>query len=518
MQNLREAFGDEAANSPEAQALLQYAEEIQKLWDAGLKAAVANRQAGMKNAAPEGGVRYARSIEGSLNEDEVEAALKDALDHKSTINDNLIKAGKLPEFIVNLTGIEGDLYLHRDHVYENMVSAERAKEEDRFRSYRKGHYHDFGIEKVKQAIMAIDKPMMTLWDQAKNENPTITMLLPVESKKGFVTYASLSFYSRGDINGRYEKKPHVVLTIAEREAESNDGHIGFGEIIDKAINSDRVLSFDKEKRADLTVNAKATRLGIISDTALMKNVSRFKKFVNRFRTENKINYSVSDTVSDRSLLLEAAERAGASEELRRFAKKQAELERLQRRLEKIEGTRAVEGAGPYEGNQERARPRAGAGPYEGDGETTTPQSARRADSSPDKGSQIRGEIEKVEAQLDRMEKGAVLQREVKELRESWFKQNAAEAVQVQREIQQENRELREAVEFYKAQAKLTPVSERRVRPQDVARFARALLKEHESGADLDGVRQKLQAIGDYLVSGDGLNGKSGGADAPPLFV
>ncbi len=65
----------------------------------------------------------------------------------------------------------------------------------------------------------------------------------------------------------------------------------------------------------------------------------------------------------------------------------------------------------------------------------------------------------------------MLQREVKELREAWFKQNAAEAVQVQREIQQENRELREAVEFYKQQARLTPVSERRVRPQDVARFA-----------------------------------------------
>jgi len=38
---------------------MQYAEELQRLWDEGFKAAVANRRAGKKNTAPEGGVKYA---------------------------------------------------------------------------------------------------------------------------------------------------------------------------------------------------------------------------------------------------------------------------------------------------------------------------------------------------------------------------------------------------------------------------------------------------------------------------
>lgn len=59
VQSLREAFGGQATHSPGAQILMQYAEELQQLWDEGFKAAVENRRAGKKNTAPEGGVRYA---------------------------------------------------------------------------------------------------------------------------------------------------------------------------------------------------------------------------------------------------------------------------------------------------------------------------------------------------------------------------------------------------------------------------------------------------------------------------
>lgn len=65
VQSLREAFGGQAAHSPEAQILMQYAEELQQLWDEGFKAAVENRRAGKKNTAPKGGVKYAKDSEES---------------------------------------------------------------------------------------------------------------------------------------------------------------------------------------------------------------------------------------------------------------------------------------------------------------------------------------------------------------------------------------------------------------------------------------------------------------------
>ena len=55
VENLRTAFGDLPARHPEARLLMEDAEEAQRLWDAGIKAAVENRRAGYKNTALEGG-------------------------------------------------------------------------------------------------------------------------------------------------------------------------------------------------------------------------------------------------------------------------------------------------------------------------------------------------------------------------------------------------------------------------------------------------------------------------------
>ena len=100
--------------------------------------------------------------------------------------------------------------------------------------------------------------------------------------------------------------------------------------------------------------------------------------------------SVSDSVSDRSLLLEAAERegAGASEELRRFANRVKDLEGLQRRLERQE-RKLVGLTTPHQSASQTA-------------------STRRARSP--QGEANEGERAELEG-IDRMEKGAKLQRE-----------------------------------------------------------------------------------------------------------
>ncbi len=59
----------------------------------------------------------------------------------------------------------------------------------------------------------------------------------------------------------------------------------------RAIREGRVLQYDKTKRADLPVNAQTVSLSIITASALNQNIARFRKEVNTFRRENRIDYS-----------------------------------------------------------------------------------------------------------------------------------------------------------------------------------------------------------------------------------
>ena len=55
-----------------------------------------------------------------------------------------------------------------------------------------------------------------------------------------------------------------------------------------------MLDFDKKRREDLSVIAKSAGLGNITEASLKKSVAQFRKFVNSFREEHKINYSDRD--------------------------------------------------------------------------------------------------------------------------------------------------------------------------------------------------------------------------------
>ena len=136
------------------------------------------------------------------------------MDHKDMGDDNLIQIGNMPWYIVDKIGIEGDFYIYRNHAYENMVTAEQAKIDDRYSA--KAHYHGLGIDKITDAVMALENPIMTIATKTKDGNPAVIMLLPVEGKNKAPLYAVMSFYSDRKINGEYSRKPHIVLTIAER--------------------------------------------------------------------------------------------------------------------------------------------------------------------------------------------------------------------------------------------------------------------------------------------------------------
>ena len=54
---------------------------------------------------------------------------------------------------------------------------------------------------------------------------------------------------------------------------------------------------NKEKGSVLSVIAQQARLGDITEASLNDSVSRFKRFVNDFKQENKINYDLDESKS-----------------------------------------------------------------------------------------------------------------------------------------------------------------------------------------------------------------------------
>ena len=248
---------------------------------------------------------------------DVVAALSDALDHADSGNENLILVGDMPRYITNKLGIEGDFYIYRNHAYENMVSKERAIE-DRRPVRRNGediHFHDLGEQKMIDAIMSLEHPIMTIATKTSNGNPAVIMLLPVKGKNNAPLYSVLSFYSDRKLNGKHDKKPHIVLTVAEREFFETDGRVGYLDIVGNAIKDGRVIDFNKEMRDELSVIANPAGVGNITDSSLDYNLSQFIREIKAFKEKNNIDYKlpVGEDTSPRALLSNALESAAQND-------------------------------------------------------------------------------------------------------------------------------------------------------------------------------------------------------------
>ena len=271
----------------------------------------------------------------------VEAALYDALEHRDMGDDNLIRVGDMPRLVVDKIGIEGDFYIYRNHAYENMVSAEQAKKDTRFSA--KAHYHDLGIEKMTDAIMALENPIMTIATKTKDGNPAVIMILPVDGKNKAPLYAVLSFYSDRKINGDYSRKPHIVLTISEREYFGNGSNRGYAEIVKQAVAEGRVIDFDKKMRDSLSVIANQARVGDITDASLDANLSHFRKEIKSFREKNHIDYKlpVGEDTSPRALLANAFEGIITNDiEKRRLQEYKGKVDMLNAEEQKLHALRA----------------------------------------------------------------------------------------------------------------------------------------------------------------------------------
>lgn len=270
---------------------------------AGARAALA--QAGVKAIEYKSGDEQSRidavnSVEGArfqlkgFSEQAVSTALYDALSEKATRQNQLIPVSVMPRYISEKLEIGGDIYIQRDHAYENMVSKAQAIQDGR-PTQRKGedvHFHDLGVEKMTRAIMSINEPTMTIFTRTKDGNPAVIMMLPEYGNNDAPLYAVLSFYSSKSLNGNFSVRPHVVLTIAERNFFEDGGRVGWDELIRNAIKEGRVLDFNKKERSSLSVIAQPAGLGNITDASLKKNLAQFQKEVKRFRESNHIRYQL----------------------------------------------------------------------------------------------------------------------------------------------------------------------------------------------------------------------------------
>lgn len=300
----------------------------------------------------------------NFSEQAVSTALYDALSEKATRQTQLIPVSVMPRYISEKLGIGGDIYIQRDHAYENMVSKEQAIQDGR-PTQRKGenvHFHDLGVEKMTRAIMSINEPTMTISTKTKDGNPAVIMMLPEYGNNNAPLYAVLSFYSRKTISPENrETRPHVVLTIAERNFFEDGGRVGWAELIRNAVKEGRVLDFNKKERSSLSEVAQSAGLGDITDASLKKNLAQFQKEVKQFRESNNIRYQLKSATeleqevreltkyaayrqrgtTDREILLSAAEGSAKTEwERKRLAEYRDAVGRLEGYEARLSANRA----------------------------------------------------------------------------------------------------------------------------------------------------------------------------------
>ncbi len=198
-----------------------------------------------------------------------------ALDHKDAGDDNLVLVGRMPKFVRDLTQLDGDFYIYRDHTYENIKTEKEAKEEGRFSPGK--DYHGVGEADYVQAVMDIERPVITINDTKDGSNPEIVMVLPTVGRYGTPLTATIGLYKDRPINGVWQKKPHITLSVYERlEGQKNRSgsyYPSLSEIVNDAVKNERVVSFDKEMSDGLPVIAEISSLGNITASSLNSNVA-----------------------------------------------------------------------------------------------------------------------------------------------------------------------------------------------------------------------------------------------------
>ena len=534
VKKIKAAFTGVSARHEEAKILMEQAEELQRRWDKALASAVQNRE----NARSEN--ESAHSENESAHSENENAHSENENAHSENENARARPRAGAGPYEGNEKAAEngGRVQYSIDPGFAKAIDNWDGKKEITFRlgSTSKALqsigvkdtgiiWHSAKIRKIlnehpemsrniiKQVPNILENPVMVL--QSKNSDSRIVMLGEVFDEAGNLVTAVLelqpttkggqiqdftvviSAYGKDFSPQQFIRDSGLLYVDTDRKrtkrwmqglglslpsdttALGSIGNITYqdGEVKINSTPYEQYMQTERED-VDYTTKVPATKTPgqLAFEKAQAEKAERERKAKEKKAREQKSERD--NSVSDRELLREAAEREGASEELKKYGKKADNLEAYQKRLERQEKKLQAEDLGA----EERAA-------LEGRIAETEALIGRTQDA------------------LTRMELRPSMQQKIQEARTRWWSENIPDAVQTAREIQKENRELREAVKYYREQAQHTTPENRSVDKDDIRRFAKALLKEHGSSADIDQLSRQLQTLGDKLVQGtaDDLN-------------
>ena len=536
---IRQAFQGIDAQHAEADAMMDWWEEQQKLWDQGIRAASANEggeplsalratspeggsRSGQQKTAPEGGVRY--SVRKGLETD-----LQAIRNRTFNFSGGELLIGTTSDFLVNELGFRPlPYYMPPTKAYRAMVTEEEAQKAGQ-PTGENINYHGLGVDGLKRILERGEEPIAAFVsddaEDGEKRETRIVLVTDVEVNGGIgVVIVEPELQARMVGGGNTEANKNI--SVYDKQAILRT--------VQRAFDSGRLLYIDKKSGHRFDAGRKGSDCPTaIRESTRKKNIQDFwanvkwrdmkKTGAGSYTTgANGNNSAMADAFKnakplrrqkqareampeDRELLLTAAARAGASAEVLEYRKKVRAMEAQGRRLERKRAE--LENAERQRKTAGDATSAFGTSPREGGPYRPSATSPRGGSEGQEKVKALREEVRKLEGSmiryerdLGKMERRPALRKELEKARADWRNESPVKAARVMRQMQEENESLRAYVQYYQEQLKSTRRSERTVVPEDVRRVTRALLKEYGSAADPESVNRYLQLLGDEIVS------------------
>ena len=196
--------------------------------------------------------------------------------------------GKISKYYTDRFDIgQLDITISPRHTYNNIVTAEESKAEGNYRKGEHDHYHGLGVEGFVEAIDAIKNPI-EIYDgtgRKKGANPRIVSL--INTKKSGTLLAVIEFYKDEQVYNGDGRRTHALLTIYGKD--------NLHDYINAIQKNNKVLDINNEQSHSSTTVQSGSNL---SETVLKQNIAQFNQYVNKWKTNRNIAYSIPDTDSE----------------------------------------------------------------------------------------------------------------------------------------------------------------------------------------------------------------------------
>lgn len=466
-QKIRDAFEGVEAYHDEAKAMEQHAAELQKRWDAALLGAIRNDRSGQatKNTAQEGGaVQFSidRNFAREIEEWDGVRSKRFRLGRTS----NTLKALGVKDREIRLySGKLGEIYKKHPEMSKDIVKQiPKALEYPRMILQSKEHKSRLVI--LGELFVENDVPIIAILELT----PTTKSGAPLELN------VLANAYGKDDSPAEFIRQSGLVYIDSNRNRANQwmqrvglqlpSGATAYGSIGKITYSGDKVNiqsvpynQYMQTEREDVSytsrVPATKTAFQLAYEEAQKKTQLQERDFM----------------PDDRELLLEAAESGQGGATLREYRKKAQKLEEHQRRLQRLQ--EAAESAEGTEKDKITEKLR------------KTEKSAQNAENA-----------------LRKMESTPQVKRALENAIAAWRDENPNDAAKTLRRLREQNRTQQELIEYWQAQAKRTEPGEETMRQDDIRRAARALLKEHQSEADVRELSRLLQELGDFMAKNE----------------